>query len=58
MGFREGDFPVAEAYYGRAISLPMYPELTDADQLRVVEILGHVLGFGNYEQAKKHISRK
>jgi UDP-4-amino-4,6-dideoxy-N-acetyl-beta-L-altrosamine transaminase len=43
LGFREGDFPVAESYYGRAISLPMYPGLSDADQLRVVETLRQVL---------------
>ena len=43
LGFREGDFPVAESYYGRAISLPMYPGLSDADQLRVVETLRQAL---------------
>ena len=30
LGFKLGDFPVAEAYYDSAISLPMYPDLTDA----------------------------
>jgi len=32
MGFKAGDFPNAEAYYQRAISLPLYPGLTDTDQ--------------------------
>ena len=27
LGFREGDFPVAEAYASSAISLPLYPGL-------------------------------
>jgi dTDP-4-amino-4,6-dideoxygalactose transaminase len=36
MGFSEGDFPESEAYYGRAITLPMFPALTDAQQDRVV----------------------
>ena len=36
LGFREGDFPEAERYYAEAISLPMFPELTESDQDRVV----------------------
>ena len=36
-GFRPGQFPVAEAYYGRALSLPLYPAMTDGDIGRVVE---------------------
>jgi UDP-4-amino-4,6-dideoxy-N-acetyl-beta-L-altrosamine transaminase len=36
MGFKAGDFPEAERYYGEAISLPMYYGLSDADQDRVV----------------------
>mgnify|MGYP000586331363 CR=1 FL=1 len=43
MGFARGDFPVAEAYYDRAISLPLHPGLTEADQDRVVEVLGEAL---------------
>ena len=35
-GFGWGDFPVAEHYYRRAISLPLYSGLTEADQDRVV----------------------
>lgn len=31
-GFAEGDFPEAEAYFHQAISLPLYPELTDEQQ--------------------------
>lgn len=38
-GFREGDYPVAEAYYRSALTLPMYPGLTDGLQDRVVECL-------------------
>ncbi|MFM6153639.1 MAG: DegT/DnrJ/EryC1/StrS family aminotransferase, partial [Sphaerospermopsis kisseleviana] len=40
LGFQVGDFPVAESYYGQAISLPMYAGLSDGDQVRVVEVLG------------------
>jgi dTDP-4-amino-4,6-dideoxygalactose transaminase len=36
MGYRREDFPNAEQYYQEAISLPMYPDLTDAQQEEVV----------------------
>jgi dTDP-4-amino-4,6-dideoxygalactose transaminase len=36
MGFKDGDFPEAERYYTEAISIPMYPTLTDAEQAEVV----------------------
>ena len=44
MGFKEGDFPEAECYYREAISLPMYPMLTDAQQDEVVAALKEALG--------------
>jgi UDP-4-amino-4,6-dideoxy-N-acetyl-beta-L-altrosamine transaminase len=37
MGFHAGDFPVAEAYYARAISLPLYAGLSEADQDFVIQ---------------------
>ena len=40
LGFKDGDFPNAEAYYEGAISLPMYATLTDDEQGRVLEALG------------------
>jgi dTDP-4-amino-4,6-dideoxygalactose transaminase len=43
LGFVPGDFPVAEAYYAEAISLPLYPAMTEADQDRVVAALGEAL---------------
>jgi dTDP-4-amino-4,6-dideoxygalactose transaminase len=39
MGFVPGQFPVSEAYYSEAISIPLYYGLTEADQDRVVEVL-------------------
>lgn len=39
MGFRDGDFPQAEQYYREAISIPMHPNLTDAEQDFVVKVL-------------------
>ena len=35
-GFSEGDFPNAENYYHRAISLPIYPNLSSAQQDQVI----------------------
>lgn len=35
LGYRRGMCPVAEDYYRREISLPMFPDLTDADVDRV-----------------------
>ena len=35
-GFAQGDFPVAEAYYAGAMSLPLFPDLTHAQQDSVV----------------------
>lgn len=43
LGFREGDFPAAEAYYREALSLPMFFALTDAEQDQVVAALREVL---------------
>ncbi|MGD8105566.1 UDP-4-amino-4,6-dideoxy-N-acetyl-beta-L-altrosamine transaminase [Pantoea sp. FN0302] len=39
MGFKAGDFPEAEKYYQEAISIPMYPTMTDAQQNEVVDVL-------------------
>lgn len=39
MGYQVGGFPEAERYYAEAISLPMYPGLSDDEQSRVVRIL-------------------
>jgi dTDP-4-amino-4,6-dideoxygalactose transaminase len=43
MGFREGDFPEAEAYYREAISLPLFFGLTDAEQDQVADALREIL---------------
>lgn len=37
LGYKRGMCPVAEDYYRREISLPMFPGLTDADVERVIE---------------------
>lgn len=44
MGFRPGYCPQAEQYYLEAISIPMYPGLTEAQQGRVVAALLEATG--------------
>lgn len=39
LGFKPGHCPEAEHYYSEAISLPMYPALTEAQQDRVITAL-------------------
>ncbi|ROM78297.1 UDP-4-amino-4,6-dideoxy-N-acetyl-beta-L-altrosamine transaminase [Pseudomonas brassicacearum] len=43
LGFAAGDFPQAERYYAEAISLPMFPTLSDEQQDYVVEQLRQLL---------------
>ncbi len=43
LGFRAGDFPEAERYYQEAISLPLFPALSEWDQERVVAALKEAL---------------
>lgn len=43
LGFRCGDFPIAEAYYKRCFSLPMFASLSNADQERVYAALEQAL---------------
>lgn len=43
MGFGYGDFPNAEAYYARAISLPMFPAMTAQEIDTVIDTMHRVL---------------
>ena len=36
-GNKPGDLPVAEKYYSRCLSLPMFPTLTDEEQEYVIK---------------------
>jgi len=44
MGFRVGDFPIAEQYYQEAISLPLFHSMTFEQQDQVIAALRHALG--------------
>ena len=43
LGFRAGDYPVAEEYYSRSFTLPIFPGLTDDEQGIVIESLAETL---------------
>jgi dTDP-4-amino-4,6-dideoxygalactose transaminase len=42
-GYRAGQFPIAEAAFARAISLPIYPAMTDADVDHVIDVVRSTL---------------
>lgn len=44
MGFNLGDFPEAERYYAEAISLPLFPAMTDSDQDDVISAIQRSVG--------------
>lgn len=46
LGFQNGDFPAAEAYYDEAISLPMFHVMTRSQQDKVVSSLKAILDEG------------
>ncbi|HMP55288.1 MAG TPA: UDP-4-amino-4,6-dideoxy-N-acetyl-beta-L-altrosamine transaminase [Novosphingobium sp.] len=44
LGFSRGDFPHAERYYARAISIPLFPRLSEVQQDRVADVIRTTLG--------------
>ena len=44
-GFKLGDFPQAEQYYEEAISLPLYPDLSQEQQDYVIDTLKDILAY-------------
>ena len=43
LGFKIGDYPIAELYYSQAVSLPIYPMLDFDDVIRVTKMLREFL---------------
>jgi perosamine synthetase len=43
-GYRKGDFPKAERYYERAITLPLFPRMSDEDINDVIRAVEKVIG--------------
>lgn len=44
LGYKSGDYPNAEAYYARALSIPLYPKMTNS---QVEYVIKHVTGLNN-----------
>lgn len=42
-GYRHGDFPIVEHYYERAITIPLYPKMTDEDVQYVIASVGDTI---------------
>jgi dTDP-4-amino-4,6-dideoxygalactose transaminase len=44
LGYKQGDFPVAEKAANECLSLPIYPELTNAQVERVAQVIRQFFG--------------
>jgi len=42
-GYKKGDFPIAEKYYERAITLPLFPKLTDQEVEHVIASVKEII---------------
>jgi perosamine synthetase len=45
LGLKQGDFPKAENYYERAITLPIFPKMTDNDARDVIKAVEKVISY-------------
>jgi dTDP-4-amino-4,6-dideoxygalactose transaminase len=54
-GYKFGDFPVTERIAAEIVSLPMFPELTEKQQRRVVE---NVKEFASKDAGKRDAVRE
>jgi UDP-4-amino-4,6-dideoxy-N-acetyl-beta-L-altrosamine transaminase len=43
MGFKQGDFPGAEFFYNNALTLPLFPSLSEQQQNTVINVLHEIL---------------
>ncbi|TGD80833.1 UDP-4-amino-4,6-dideoxy-N-acetyl-beta-L-altrosamine transaminase [Hymenobacter wooponensis] len=43
LGWKPGDFPLAEAYYAHCLSIPLFPSLTDEEQQYVIDCIREFL---------------
>ena len=42
-GFKDGDFPISESYYNRALTIPLFHFMTFNQQDQIVSILRKIL---------------
>lgn len=43
LGYKYGDFPEAEAFYNAALTIPLFPMMTDADCERVIDTIKEIV---------------
>jgi len=55
-GYRKGDYPKAERYYERAITLPIFPKMSDEDVKDVIEAVRKVTQ--HYHKAKDVVNQQ
>jgi dTDP-4-amino-4,6-dideoxygalactose transaminase len=58
MGFAMGDFPGAERYYARALTLPLHPGMTHLEQDQVVATLRHALSSVTVMRGRREVASK
>jgi len=51
-GYKKGDFPIAEKYYERAITLPLFPKMTDNEVKKVISAVKILINFHKNERNK------
>jgi len=44
-GYKKGDFPVSERYYQRAITLPLFPKMTNKEIEKVIKTVNKIIKF-------------
>jgi len=44
-GYKKGDFPKAEKYYKKAITLPLFPKMTDEEVKKVIKTVKKIINF-------------
>jgi len=44
-GYKKGDFPIAEKYYERAITLPLFPKMKNEEVNKVIKTVKKVINF-------------
>ncbi|UTC82357.1 UDP-4-amino-4,6-dideoxy-N-acetyl-beta-L-altrosamine transaminase [Treponema denticola] len=44
-GYKPGDYPIAEQYYERALSIPLYPALSNDDVQKVIDTVKELLNY-------------
>tara|TARA_B110000305_G_scaffold241447_1_gene315671 strand:+ start:1795 stop:2943 length:1149 start_codon:yes stop_codon:yes gene_type:complete len=43
LGFKKGMYPLAEKYYNETLSIPIYPDLTKKNQLKIINLIKKTL---------------